>query len=337
MGNEWHPADAPVMQQRHSAAPLFIVLNARSGQHNADETQAAVGQLLAESGRRHQFIAVEPGSDIGEVAQRGARQALAEEGILVAAGGDGTVNAVAQAAHDAGCPLGVLPQGTFNYFARTHGIPTDTQEATRALLGARVTPVQVGQVNHRVFLVNASLGLYPELLEDREHFKSRFGRNRLVAVVAAIATILREHRRLRLRIELSDLVREVRTSTLFVGNNRLQLEQVGIAEHRAIENGHIAAVMLKPVGILAMVGLLLRGALGRLGDADQVDSFQFKQMTVRPWLPYGTRRVKVAADGEIMWLRAPLVLRVSPRPLYLMVPPAAAPADRQEAAEESAS
>lgn len=336
MWKERHPPDVLAMQ-RSNAAPLFVLLNVRSGRHDADDTQVSVGRLLTESGRRHEFITVEPGTDIGEAARRGAEQALAEEGIVVAAGGDGTVNAVAQAAHDTGCPLGVLPQGTFNYFARTHGIPTETLEATRALLGARVTPVQVGLVNDRVFLVNASLGLYPELLEDREQFKSRFGRNRLVAAVAAFATLLREHRRLRLGIELGGVLREVRASTLFVGNNRLQLEQVGIAEHRAIDNGHIAAVMLKTVSIPAMLGLLLRGALGTLGDADHIDSFQFRQMTVRPWLPYGTRRVKVAADGEIMWLRAPLVLRVSPRPLYLMVRPAAAPAETREATEESVS
>ena len=219
--------------------------------------------------------------------------------------------------------MGVLPQGTFNYFSRTHGIPTDTEEATRALLNARVEPVQVGLVNDRVFLVNASLGLYPELLEDREHFKSRFGRNRLVALAAAFVTLLREHRQLRLVIEQGAEVRKVRASTLFVGNNRLQLEQVGIDEHHGIENGHIAAVMLKPVGTLAMLGLLLRGALGTLGDADHIESFQFQHMTVRPWLPYGIRRVKVAADGEIMWLRTPLDLRVSPRPLYLLMPPTA--------------
>ncbi len=333
---ERHPPDTPVVQ-RSSAAPLVVVLNVRSGHHDAHETHALVGRLLTESGRRHQLITVEPGADILEIARRGAVQALAEEGIVVAAGGDGTVNAVAQAAHDAGCPLGVLPQGTFNYFGRTHGIPTDTQEATHALLSAQVTPVQVGLVNDRVFLVNASLGLYPELLEDREQFKARFGRHRLVAFVAAIATMLREHRRLRLGIELGDLVREVRASTLFVGNNRLQLEQVGIHGHQGIANGHIAAVMLKPVGIPAMLGLLLRGALGTLGDADHIESFQFRHMTVRPWLPYGTRRAKVAADGEIMWLRTPLVLRVSPRPLYLMVPPAAAsPAGQEQAAAESA-
>jgi diacylglycerol kinase family enzyme len=309
--------------QPPSNAPLFVVLNVRSGRRDGQETGALLGRLLSESGRRHELITVERGADLGAIARRAAQKAVAEEGILVAAGGDGTVNAVAQAAHDTGCRLGVLPQGTFNYFGRTHGIPTDTEEATRALLGAQVRPVQVGLVNDRVFLVNASLGLYPDLLEDREHFKSRFGRTRWVAAVAALATLLREHRGLRLEIELAGQVRAVRASTLFVGNNRLQLDQVGIEERHGIDNGQIAAVMLKPVGTWAMLGLLVRGALGTLGEADQIHSFQFRQMKVRPWLPYGLRRAKVAADGEIMWLRTPLDLRVSPRPLFLMVPSAA--------------
>jgi diacylglycerol kinase family enzyme len=234
--------------QPRADAPLFVLLNVRSGDRDGEATRALIGRLLNESGRRHELIA----------------------------------------------------------------------------LGPRAAPVQVGLVNDRVFLVNASLGLYPQLLEDREQFKARLGRNRVVALIAACATLLREHRGLRLGIELNGEQREVRATTLFVGNNRLQLEQVGIAEHRAIDKGEIAAVMLKPVGTLTMIGLLLRGALGTLGDAEHVESFQFRQMTVRPWLPYGLpygmRRVKVAFDGEIAWLRTPLTLRVSPRALHLMLP-----------------
>ncbi|HSN80882.1 MAG TPA: diacylglycerol kinase family protein, partial [Rhodoferax sp.] len=73
------------------------------------------------------------------------------------ADGDGTLNTVAQAAHAVGCAMGVVPQGTFNYFARTHGIPVDPREAVRLLLHAAPQPVQVDGVNDRVFLVNASL------------------------------------------------------------------------------------------------------------------------------------------------------------------------------------
>lgn len=263
---------------------------------------------------------MDSGPQIAAGAHRAVEQAMAQGGAVVAAGGDGTINTVAQVAHDAGCPMGVVPQSTFNYFSRTHGIPTDTAEAARSLVRSRVEPVQVGLVNDHVFLVNASLGLYPELLEDREQFKARFGRNRLVAWAAGLMSLLREHRQLRLRIEGGGAVRDVRTPTLFIGNNRLQLEQVGISQAPTLDHGCIAAVMLRPVGTWAMLVLLVRGALGTLGDADRVESFQFQRMTVTPRLPYGRQRVKVAADGEVIWMRSPLEFGVSPKPLYLLKP-----------------
>ena len=133
--------------------------------------------------------------------------------------------------------------------------------------------MQVGLLNDRVFLVNASLGLYPKLLEEREAYKQQFGRRRLVAVWAGVVTLLRAHRPLRLRLEHAGEVRVMRTATLVVGNNPLQLQQLGLPEVRAVQQGQLAAIAVRPVGPLAMVGLLLRGALGRLGDADNVVQF----------------------------------------------------------------
>src|SRR5690606_26728718 len=114
----------------------------------------------------------------GEVVQacrRAARLAQEEGGVMVAAGGDGTINAAAQAALAHDCPLGLIAQGTFNLFARELGLPLEAAEATRALLRAQPEPVQVCLVNEKVFLVNASVGLYPQLLADREKVKQKLG------------------------------------------------------------------------------------------------------------------------------------------------------------------
>lgn len=302
---------------------LRFVINAASGRNAADAKREVIETALREAGRPGELLFVPP-PELAGVARREAAAAAAEGGAIVAVGGDGTINAVAQAAHAVDCTMGVLPQGTFNYFARTNGIPTEPSEAARALLEWTPQPVQVGSVNGHVFLVNASLGLYPELLEDREAYKARFGRSRLVAFGAAIATLLGEHRRMRLNVERSDGARQVRTQTLFVGNNRLQLEQVGLPQAPALDHGRIAAVMLKPIGSLAMLGLLLRGAMGRLGDADTVESFAFRRMVVKPsWRP-GRRGVKIACDGEILWMRPPLTFLVEERPLQLLKPVPAA-------------
>ncbi|HEY5801564.1 MAG TPA: diacylglycerol kinase family protein, partial [Burkholderiaceae bacterium] len=285
-----------------TAAPLFILLNAGSGHNDTAETHATIDGLLAASGRQYEIRQVDRPGDLKRLAEETVAKAIAIGGVVVAAGGDGTINTIAQAALHANCPFGVLPQGTFNYFGRTHGIPEDTAEAVQALLAATVQPVQVGLVNDKLFLVNASLGLYPEILEDREAYKSKYGRSRFVALIAGIATILKQQRRLTVSLEFEGGTRTLRTPTVFVGNNALQMEQAGIPLAQALENGQLAGIVLRPIGTLAMLWLLVRGMLGQLGDADNVDRFAFRGMTVHP---RRARRIKVATDGEVAWLQAP--------------------------------
>ena len=276
------------------------MLNAGSSSNDTAKTRAIIGEVLTQSGRADHISLVENPARLHDLARQTVEKAQSSGGVVVAAGGDGILNAVAQATLSSGCPFGVLPQGTFNYFSRTHGIPSDTAEATRLLLTARAQPVQVGLVNDRIFLVNASMGLYPQLLENREAYKQQFGRSRLVAFWAGLISLLHEHRQLRLRIQYRGAARMVRTPTLFVGNNRLQLEQIGIPQSYLLEQGLLAAISLRPVGNLTMLWLLARGAFGQLGEAESVSHFAFKHISVTPALPYGSRRVKIATDGEIV-------------------------------------
>ena len=310
------PAVAPTLDP---AAPLIFIINAASGSSDGDAKRVVIEDALRAAGRQGDVRFVRPDA-LAQEARAAAATALATRSAVVAVGGDGTINAVAQAAHAAGCAMGVVPLGTFNYVARTHGISTEPAEAAQMLMHAVPVPVQVGTVNDRVFLVNASLGLYPALLEDRETYKARFGRSRWVAMGAACMTLLRGHRQLRLLIDEGGEVREVRTPTLFVGNNRLQLEQVGVnlSAHpaRVLDDGRIAAVMLKPIGTLTMAWLMLRGAMGSLGEADSVESFAFQRMVVQPRL----RKIKVAFDGEIARMRTPIEFRVAAQPLFLLKP-----------------
>lgn len=306
--------------------PLFIVLNTGSGRDDAPAAQAAIVQVLQAASRAHTLMPVSDATALPGVARQAVERARAEGGIVVAAGGDGTLNAVARAVLSSGVPFGILPQGTFNFFGRAHGIPQDAHAATRCLLDAHVESVQVGLLNDRLFLVNASLGLYPQLLEDREAYKQRYGRSRMVALWSGLATLLRAPPQLTLQLEHGGQARTLRTPTLVVGNNALQLERLGIAEAQALRHGQLVAMSVRPVGTLALYGLLLSGLFSRLGEADQVISFGFDRLTVRV---RGRRRVKVAMDGEISWLPTPLQFQVSPEPLHLLVP---SPGQRLEAA-----
>lgn len=302
--------------------PLFIVMNSRSGSGDADETRQKIHAILESAGQAHEFVLIEQPGDVAKQAQRAAQTARERSGAVIAVGGDGTINACAQAALPFDLPFGIVPQGTFNYSGRAHEIPLDAEEATRSLLDATVKPVQVGAVNDRIFLVNASLGLYPKLFERREEAKEQYGRHRAVALLAGLRGLFEEHRQLSLEIEYDEQRELVRTPTLFIGNNPLQLERVGLPEAEDVQQWRLAAVIVRAHTPGALLWLALRGALGQLADAKNVRNFAFRKMVVNPWLRYGRRDIKVALDGEILRLRPPLRFSIAPQPLWLLAPAA---------------
>ncbi|HDY99588.1 MAG TPA: diacylglycerol kinase [Pseudomonas sabulinigri] len=297
---------------------FYIVLNTGSGKHQGDEVQDSISKVLNAAGRQFKLLKVKGGDGLAAAAQQAVELAKANRGVVVAAGGDGTLNAVSNAVLGTGLPFAILPQGTFNYFGRTYGISQDTETATRCMLDAVIQPVQVGMLNDKVFLVNASLGLYPTLLEDRESYKQRYGRSRWVALWSAMVTLFRAHRQLSVQLDFEGKTRTLRTQTIVVGNNSLQLEHIGVHEEVELQRDHLVAMTAKPLSTLALYGLVARGLLSRMGEADNLISFGFKKMTVR--LGPARKRIKVAMDGEIFWLRAPLEFRVPEEYLPLLVP-----------------
>jgi diacylglycerol kinase family enzyme len=177
--------------------------------------------------------------------------------------------------------------------------------------------VQVGLVNDRVFLVNASLGLYPRSLEVREEQTQLHGRSRLVAVWAALVTIFRGYRPMRVRLERGGSSVELRTLTLFVTNNRLQLEQMGLDP--AGGDGKLTAIVLRPVSTFGLLRLFAQGAMGQLAQASGIDSFELARLSVTP-TNRRVSRLKIATDGEIAWMNVPIEFCVAPEPLLLLKP-----------------
>ena len=299
------------------AAPLHVfVLNPGSGGQATGTLREQIEADFGGAGLRHEIVEPDPG-DLATACQRAARRASEAGGVLVAAGGDGTVSSAAQAALAHGCPLGVIAQGTFNFFAREHEIPLDAGEALQLLRRAEPQPVEVGLVNGRAFLVNASLGFYPRLLEDREALKHRLGRSRWVAMLAGLMTVLQWRRQLDLEIEHDGALRRLRTPTLFIGNNRLQLARIGIEPALAEAAGRDVLVGLapRPAGPWGKWRLLWRGLAGSLGESTEIESFALRSLTVMTRRP---RELRVATDGEVVRMRTPLRFALAPKPLLLM-------------------
>ena len=146
---------------------------------------------------------------------------------VVAAGGDGTISAVAAAVARSDVELAIVPAGTLNHFARDHGIPTDVAEACRVAVHGRVVPADVAFVNGRLFLNTSSVGVYANFVRVRERMESRFGYV-LGSLLAVVRTFWRV-RAFRLWFETEQVRREYRTPLVFVGvgERELKLPKLG--------------------------------------------------------------------------------------------------------------
>lgn len=306
-------SDPRAPPQSGPRTPITVVMNAGSGSVDKDVARTEIEAALR--GCDCELLLARRPRDVAPLAEAAARRG----GILAAAGGDGTINAVAGVARFAGLPLGVIALGTFNYFARELGMPLDPGAAARTIAAGVVRRVPVGEIDGRLFLNNASIGLYPRLVERRERDKRRFGRSRLVAVVSGVAALLREHRPYRLRMVIDGRETELSTPGVFFGRNALQLAQLGLDEALCVARGELAVLALREVGRAELIELVLRGATAQLETAPYLRQHCATTVEV-DFAGRGPRRIRVAIDGEVVDCRLPLRVRVVPDALAVIVP-----------------
>ena len=251
------------------------------------------------------------------------RRAVAEgHDTIVAAGGDGTVMGVAQALVGSGVPMGVLPLGTFNYFARGLGLPQEPAEAARAIRNGRVHRISVGAVNGQVFLNNASLGLYPAALRAREDVYRRWGRSRLLAHLSLLRTLYRFQRPHHLTIETDDGTEcTLRTPLLFAARSAYQVDYFGLDGREAISADQFAVYVARDGSRWQLFRMALRLATGRMRAGRDIDLITPRRMVVTPRHP----RPYVAFDGEKRRMPAPLRFEILDDALSIILPD---PADR---------
>ncbi len=280
---------------------LCVLANPGSGGNRRDA--GALERAMAVFGPKAELRRWAEGEDLAEVVARAVGDGFT---TLVAAGGDGTVNGVAQALMGTGVALAVLPLGTFNFFARGLGLPEEAEAAAEAILGGEAHPIAIGTVNGQVFLNNASLGLYPLILKEREQVYARFGRSRLLAYWTVLSTLVRVQATKRMVIRADEQDHDLRSPLMFVARSAYQLDYYGLEGARAISADRFALFILREGSRWQMLRAVAKLALGRAKAASEIAVLEAGEMTVFT----ASRRPLVALDGERMHLRAPLKFRV---------------------------
>jgi diacylglycerol kinase family enzyme len=250
-----------------------------------------------------------------------ARRALsANADAIVAAGGDGTVNAVASAVAGTGIPMGVLPLGTLNHFAKDLRLPPDLSGAIHCIGAGHVAAVDAAEVNGQLFVNNSSLGFYPRVIKHRDRLRARMVLSKGVAMLYALRAVFRRYPQVEVTLEVAPgaagrTVHRV-TPFVFVGNNRYALHLMALGTRRRLDRGELCAYVAHRPGRFGLVRLLVMALFRRLKHAKDFDSFALQELTVST----PKRRLVVSIDGELLHLAPPLRYRIRPGALKVIVP-----------------
>lgn len=245
---------------------------------------------------------------------------------VVAAGGDGTVNAVAaRLTEHPHARLGVLPLGTLNHFARDLGIPLELDDAVQTIADDHAVAVDVGEVNGQPFLNNASIGLYATMLAHREHTRRQLGLGKWPAMARAIWVALRDPASFDIALDADGRRQHWHTPFLFVGNNAYTLQGPALGQRERLDAGLLSIHVLRPMSRWGLLWLGLRAMVGAAsGQRDLATQHVIALDVTAP-----RERVRVARDGEVADFDAPLCFRIRPGALRVCVP--RRPADAEHA------
>jgi diacylglycerol kinase family enzyme len=293
------------------AEPAAVIVNASARQGGEDQA-LRIAQILESCGLKADVLLARTGAEIKAAARRAA---AGESRVVVAGGGDGTVNAVAAEVVGTEKVLGVLPLGTLNHFAKDLNIPQDLDQAGRTLVEGRVVQVDVGEVNGRYFLNNSSLGIYPRMVARREQQQKR-GRGKWLAFMSAAVGMIHRYPVLfvRLTTDTSELAR--RTAIVFVGNNEYQLEGLDMGARSCLDKGQLHIYVLRDTGTWGLVRLFFSAVLRKLDQIKDFDALCTREL----WVEARRRHLQVALDGEVVRMELPLHYRSKPAALRVIVP-----------------
>lgn len=271
--------------------------------------------------------------------QGGAKEAL-ESGasVVIVAGGDGTVRAVAEGLKDGAIPMALIPSGTGNLLARNLDLSLDDIELSvhTAFTGVdrkidlgliEITRADRAKSSH-VFLVMAGLGLDAKMLANTDDdLKKKAG---WLAYVSALATTLRDKNELRFRYTLNGgPSRATRAHTIIVANCGSLPSNIVLLPDAAVDDGQFDIALLRPEGFVGWVqifvkviwenGVLRRTRAGRALMTGEVSALRYvraEELTVRL-----ERAEQIELDGDEFGEAAGFDVRVSPGGLTIKLPP----------------
>lgn len=292
----------------------YVILNANAGTANAvGVTAAALGELFESNG----LVAHVDARDTVTLAERIADAMASNAATIVAAGGDGTITALAGALVDSDKHLAILPLGTVNALAKDLSVPLNLNAAVAALATGQSHRIDVGEVNGRVFLHKVVIGLIPAMAAGRERIRGRHDTAAKIGFLRYFFRRLARSKRIAVVIETNDGARHVeRVQALAVASNSYDEGLGQFFSRQSLDGGMLTLYVVRHFTVRDFLRLTTGMLLGRWRNDEALRVESVKSVTI------DTRKnlLKVMFDGEVETLHTPLNFTIRPKALSVIVP-----------------
>lgn len=290
---------------------VAILLNAKAGGFTQVQCEVRAQEILAacRAADIHATAHLCDAAQLTATARRIAR--TTDVDAVIAAGGDGTVSAVAAGLIGTDVALGVIPLGTLNHFAKDLGIK-DIETAIATIARGGTKRIDVGEVNGRVFVNNSSIGLYPEMVVQRDAERRRTGHSKWLAMIRAAFRTLLRFPLLHVAIALAGSVFSARTPFVMIGNNEYALGVRELGTRPRLDGGRLSIYTLRSTSRWKMFMAMMRALFRR--RAPELETIS----VTRADIVTNKRTVRVALDGEVRRMTPPLTYRSRPRALVVL-------------------
>lgn len=298
---------------------VAALMNRDAGTFSHELAGDVEGRLKASFARSDITIEIRfvEGESMREAVKRALDRARRGEiDAIVIGGGDGSMRCAASVLAGTSVPLGVLPLGTLNHFAKDLGIPLDIEDAAAVIAAGRTRPVDLAEVNGETFINNSSVGIYPYMVIDRERRRARHKLAKWMAMVPAFFRMMRHFPRRSLRISAEGFARPYRTPCILVGNNEYAMELFTTRRRHRLDVGKLWFYVVKPRDPLEFFFMVCRLCFGHMDQTRDLDTFELSEAEIGA----KASRLPVALDGEVRIMHTPLHYRSRPRALRVIVP-----------------
>lgn len=234
---------------------ILFILNPIAGGGKARELEEMIREEMMERGLDYSLKLTQAPNDATRLAEEGVREGY---DLIVAVGGDGTLNEIAKAILGRDVSLGMLPGGTGNDMARTLDLSLDPKEALDNILDHQKKTIDVGYVNGELFLNIASTGLDSAVVEGAKKYKEKYQGSTAYSI--SMLESLFKFRKKPMKIEIDGQLIEEEIYLVAVGNGKTYGGGFKILPMAKLDDGyfHICVVkkLMKPLLLILFPSIL---------------------------------------------------------------------------------